>query len=131
MLPQFIPRPTRSWSFRRARMGANLDTVRSAADEHDAHLLRLANLFLFQVKALAEPLDPASAVKDALLARKERVAIRADIHAHILLHAASLKRISTSARHCGFNKVRVDSSFHRYFSRSFRRIDLWLKNGCS
>ena len=103
-------------------MGANLDTARSAADEHDAHLLRLANLFLFQVKALAEPLNPASAVENALLPREERMAVRAHVHAHILLDAAGLERISTSARHCGFYKVRVNSSFHRSFSQSFRRI---------
>jgi hypothetical protein len=69
-------------------------------------------LFLFQVKAPAETLDPASAVENALLAGKERMAFGAHIHAQVLLDTPCLKRIATSARHRCFNKIGVNSSFH-------------------
>ena len=95
------------------------------------HLLRLIALFLFQVKAPAETLNPASAVENALLTSEEGMAIRADIHAHVLPDAPCLKRIPTRACHGGFHKVWVNSSFHRSFSQSFRRISLWPENGRS
>lgn len=108
---------------------ASLAKARSAEDELVTHPLRFICLLLFQVKALAETLHPASAVENALLPREERMALRAHIHAHILPDAPCLKRISTSARHSGFHKIRVNPSFHRSFSQSFRRMSLWPENG--
>jgi hypothetical protein len=99
-------------------MSARLEQERRAADEQVAHLLRLAHLFFLQVKAPAETLDAASAVEDALLTGKERMASGADIHAQILLDTPCLKRIATGARHRCFNKIGVNSGFHWSLSLS-------------
>ena len=86
-------------------------------------------LFLFQIKAPAETLHPASTVENTLLTSKERMALRANIHAEVLPDAPCFKRISTSARHRCFNKVGVNSSFHLTFSQSFRRNGVLHRNG--
>jgi hypothetical protein len=105
-------------------MSARLEQERRAADEWDAHLLHLARLLFFQVKTPAETLDAASAVENALLAGKEGMAFRADIHAQILLDAPCLKRIATGTRHRCFNKIGVNSGFHRSLSLSFEDTTL-------
>lgn len=99
---------------------------RRAADEWNDHLLRLARLLLFQVKAPAETLNPASAVEDALLAGKEWMAFGADIHTQILLDTPCLKRIATGARHRCFSKIGVNSGFHWSLSLSFEDSRLWI-----
>ena len=105
------------------------DKGHRAEDEPCCPSSALADLLVFQIKSPAETLNPASAVEDTLRSGKERVALRADIHAKILPDAPCLKRIATGARHRRFNKVGVNTSFHSFYSCPFRRNDLLQETG--
>jgi hypothetical protein len=72
----------------------------------------LLPILLAEVEASAEALDAARGIKDALLASEERMALRADIHAEVLLRAADGEGIAAGAGYLRLLVYRVDSSFH-------------------
>ncbi len=61
-----------------------------------------------------ETLDAAGSINELLLAREERMAVRADFHAqHLALDCrAGLKRMAASAVHGNGMIVRVNTGFH-------------------
>src|SRR6185437_6418047 len=71
-------------------------------------------LILVEVETPAEALDATSGVENALLARVEWMALRADIHLEDGLRAADGEGIATSARYRGLNILGVNSGFHGY-----------------
>src|SRR6202521_5477609 len=73
-------------------------------------LLRFGGLLVL----LGEPLDAAGRIKQLLLAREERVAIRADFNAQeFALHRRSRgKRVATGAMHGHRVVVRMNVRFH-------------------
>ena len=71
--------------------------------------LRLA---LINVKALAEALDAARRIQNALLTRIERVALRANVNLEDRLRASYGKRVATCAGNSGLYVVGMDSRLH-------------------
>src|SRR5690349_19794331 len=59
-----------------------------------------------------EPLHPAAGVHQLLLARVERVAVRADLDVELRLRGPRLERVPTGARHGGDHVVGMDVSLH-------------------
>src|SRR5436305_2714456 len=63
--------------------------------------------------AALEPLDAAAGVHQLLLARVERVAVRAELHAELGLRRPGLERVATRAVHRGHDVFGVNSLLHR------------------
>jgi hypothetical protein len=61
---------------------------------------------------LTEPLDAARRVDEALLARVERVALRADVGVNLRLRRTSLECIAAGALHSGRGVLGMDVGFH-------------------
>src|SRR5262249_44733195 len=64
------------------------------------------------LQAALEALDAAARVDELLLARVERVALRADLDVQLGLRRASLERVSAGARHCREDVLGMDAGFH-------------------
>jgi hypothetical protein len=79
-------------------------------------------LLFFEIKALAEALHAASAVKDALLPGEEGMTVRADIYAQILLDACCFEGIAARAGDGCLSKLGVNSRFHRVSMYPFYSI---------
>src|SRR5919106_6148695 len=60
-----------------------------------------------------EPLDPSTGVHELLLARVERVALGADLHAQLRLRGTGGVRVPARAVHGRGTVRRVDTLFHR------------------
>jgi hypothetical protein len=67
---------------------------------------------LFDAVAASEPLDTASGVDDALLAREVRVARAANLNVNVSLRSSRLERAAARAVHQRFDVFRVDTLFH-------------------
>src|SRR5581483_8803888 len=77
--------------------------------------LPLARLTRF-VRALQpalEPLDPSARVHELLLARVERMALRADLDVEIRLRRARLERVPARARHGREHVLGMDAGLHQ------------------
>src|SRR4051794_3913775 len=59
-----------------------------------------------------EPLDASAGVDQLLLARVERVAVRADLHVHVALCRARLERVPARTRHGCFDVVGMNVGLH-------------------
>src|SRR5690606_39021331 len=68
------------------------------------------NLVLLAV-LLVKPVHAPFAVHELLLAREERVARRADLHADGRLGAARLERVAAGARHLRFHILEMNARF--------------------
>src|SRR5262249_16395504 len=64
------------------------------------------------LQATLEALDATAAVHELLLARVERVALRADLDVQLGLRRASLERVPTGARHRCEDVLGMDVGFH-------------------
>jgi hypothetical protein len=81
-------------------------------------------LLFFEIKALAEALHAASAVKDALLSGEEGMAVRANVYAQILLDACGFEGIAARAGDGCLSKLGVNSRFHRVSMYPFYSMPL-------
>src|SRR5204862_5741978 len=59
-----------------------------------------------------EPLDPATRVDELLLARVERMTVRADLHMELGLRGSRLERVPAGARHGREDIFGMNSCFH-------------------
>src|ERR1043166_2148088 len=64
------------------------------------------------LQAALEALDAAARIDELLLARVERVALRADLDVELRLRRAGLERVSAGARHRGDHVLGMDTGFH-------------------
>src|SRR3954470_4632812 len=62
--------------------------------------------------ATLEPLHATAGVDQLLLARVERVAVRADLHVHVALRRARLERVPARARHGGLDVLGMNIGLH-------------------
>src|SRR5690348_12701945 len=69
---------------------------------------------LIQIEALAEALHAPGGIEDALLAREERVTLRAHVHTQLRLGAAHRKGVATGARDGRLDVLRMNSGFHMF-----------------
>src|SRR4029077_3631812 len=65
------------------------------------------------LEALLEAIDPAAGIDELLLARVERVAVRADLDVELGLRRTRLECVSARARHRGEDVLGMDFSLHR------------------
>src|SRR3954449_4026644 len=73
--------------------------------------------------AAAEALHPAAGVHELLLARVERVAVRADLDVDLRLGRARRELVAARAAHVGFDVLGVDVGLHcfiKYRERPWR-----------
>src|SRR5689334_13819598 len=84
----------------------------SADVGHDSEALAAACLAAGALQAALEALDATARVHELLLARVERVALRADLDVQLGLRRAGLERVSAGARHRGDDVLGMDAGFH-------------------
>src|SRR5207237_295570 len=75
-------------------------------------LLAAAGVPAGLLEAALEPLHPAARVHELLLARVERVALRADLDVQLALGRARLERVAARARHRGEGVLGVNVGLH-------------------
>ena len=81
---------------------------------------------LFPRITLLELLDASARLNVALTPREERMALRADVDAQILLRRAGRERIAAAARHRRLEELGMNSLFHVNTPRFFCRIQARL-----
>src|SRR5438105_1429405 len=64
------------------------------------------------LEAALEALDPAARIHELVLARVERVAVRADLHVQLGLRGARLERVPAGAGHVREHVVGMDAGLH-------------------
>src|SRR5262249_47443823 len=84
----------------------------SADVRHESGPLAAACLAARALQTTLEALDAAARVHELLLARVERVALRADLDVELGLCRASLERVPTGARHGGEDVLGMDVGLH-------------------
>ncbi len=83
-------------------------------------LRAVLRLVLVNVEALAEALDAARRIQNALLARIERMALRANVHLEDWLRASYGKRVATCAANSGLYVIGMNSRLHGTPAVSYR-----------
>ena len=81
---------------------------------------------LFPRVTLLELLDASARLNVALTPREERMALRADVDAQILLRRAGRERIAAAARHRRLEELGMNTLFHFNTPRFFCRIQAHL-----
>lgn len=76
-------------------------------------------LLLVKIEFFLELIYSSACINEFLLAREERMALRADINTKLRLGGTSLKRFAACTFNGSFNVFRMDSLLHLYHSYSF------------
>src|SRR6266566_5384994 len=85
---------------------------RLSADVCHGSPVLAATCLVGALQAALEALDATARVHELLLARVERVALRADLDVQLGLRRAGLERVPTGARHRGEDVLGMDAVFH-------------------